>query len=142
MTPDIDTLNNPQPGSHAGKSTANKAGEEAQHHILKQRAIRIPAAAGDKVKMEDSDSTKKDMTLTGVTDYDDESGEENDLSLKDMQTAMCAEFRTVSRKVLSFEDRQGSTQENVVALSKRMAEATAEQEGHRAEARAATKNNQ
>lgn len=87
--------------------------------------------------MEDKAVNKKDLTVAGVPVYDDGDGEENEMSLKEMLTAMRLEFRMVGRKFDSFEKNLGATQENVADLSTKMETAATNQDKNRREARAA-----
>lgn len=62
-----------------------------------------------------------------MPNYDDEEVDETDLSLKEMLHAMLMEVRTVGRRVATFEEKLGNTQDTVESLSTKLETSTEEQ---------------
>lgn len=101
--------------------------------------IGVPKSAATKVNMvnDDTEEGNQDLIMHGVPIYEDGTAEEQDMSVKDMLTAMRSEFRTIGKKVATFETKLGATQNNMLELSNKMEDVASNQEKYRCEAREA-----
>lgn len=94
--------------------------------------------------MEPKDDANKDLMLTDVPNYvsdaDDQEGEEDEISLKDMLTAMRKEFRSVGKKVDAMEKNLGNTHQDVKNLAGQVKAATVDDDAYKKEARASARN--
>lgn len=76
-----------------------------------------PLPTSRHMAMTDVEASKGDLTMQGVPKYDDETVDEQDVSVKEMLMAMRSQFRGFGKKVSSLEKTPGATQNNLQELA-------------------------
>lgn len=102
FAPDADTgdITQLKPNTNSA-DTDKKALKNSTRHNRREQTKMAPPTDTD-ATMGTTDVNKGDLTLSGVPDYDEIATDDQELSLKEMLSAMRSEFRVIGKKVAVF----------------------------------------